>query len=173
MTQRFGPWSSGWQRYFEWAEIPQLTELVSLDGMLCPSLIDFETAEDWNHGVQVGERFEYSDLEYLLKRACACADCNVLAVYRNSPRHIDALPTSRQFAFAGYDLIEDLTRISALVNCGGFPESFSTSELNHFGLIDSFERASTVRESLARNNPQEAHAQCEVYAIWRLDTVAP
>jgi hypothetical protein len=169
VRQRFGPWSDGWRKYFEWAAIPQLEELVSFDGMLCPPLVDFEIEEDWNHGVQLGERFEYSDFEYVLERSRACRDCNLLAVYRNPPEHTSAVPASRKFAFVGYDLVEDLTRISALVNCGGFPESFSNSELNRFGLIDSFERASEVRVALARNNPEEMHAQCEKYAIWRFD----
>jgi hypothetical protein len=73
----------------------------------------------------------------------------------------------------GYDLIEEQTQISALTNCGGFPDVFRNEELNRFGLIDNFERASKVRSLLVQRHPEEHHAQCEMYAIWRLNESEP
>jgi hypothetical protein len=69
----------------------------------------------------------------------------------------------------GYDLIEEETQISAITNCGGFPDVFSNEELNRVGLISSFERAYEVRRLLAERHPEEPHAQCEMYALWRLN----
>jgi hypothetical protein len=49
-TERFDP-SDGekWQRYFEWAKIPALNEVVSLDACLCKHLINELLDEDWEH----------------------------------------------------------------------------------------------------------------------------
>ena len=69
----------------------------------------------------------------------------------------------------GYDLIDDQTQVSALTNCGGFPDVFRNDELNRFGLIDEFNRAREVKTQLAERYPEEAHAKCEMYAIWRLN----
>lgn len=78
-------------------------------------------------------------------------------------------PAPDAFNFVGYDLIEAQTRISALTNCGGFPDIFRNEELNHFGLIEGFDRALEIKRLLAALHPEETHAQCDMYAIWRLD----
>jgi hypothetical protein len=71
--------------------------------------------------------------------------------------------------FVGYDLIEEQTQISALTNCGGFPETFCNDELNQYGLVTSFTRALEIQRLLPECNPEEHHARCEMYAIWRLE----
>jgi hypothetical protein len=170
-TERFDP-SDGekWEKYCKWAEIPGITEIVSLDTLLCPHLINEFNGEDWSHIVNEDFRLNYFyDLEYLLRRVAEVRRKNVLGLYRNPANHIQAPPASGNFAFIGYDLIEEQTQISALNNCGGFPESFSNSELNQFGIISNFDRAAKVRVALAENNPNECHAHCELYAIWRMN----
>jgi hypothetical protein len=120
-TERFGPgadsWMKkadyGWARYFEWAKIPQLVEVVSLDGVLCPPLIREFNDEDWNHTVQVGERIEFGELNYLLKRVQGRHPRNVLTAIRN-PNGTQRLDEEIAWSFIGFDLIEDLTGISAL-----------------------------------------------------------
>jgi hypothetical protein len=82
--------------------------------------------------------------------------------------HIDIAPGAGDFIFMGYDLIEESTQISALTNCGGFPETFSNDELNRYGLISDFVRACEVKKLLPRHHPEEHHSKCELYAIWRL-----
>ncbi len=69
----------------------------------------------------------------------------------------------------GYDPIEEMTQISALTNCGGFPDVFANDELNPYGLLSHFDRAVEVWDNLKKLHPSESHAQCELYAIWRLD----
>jgi hypothetical protein len=51
-TERFDP-SNGqkWLGYVEWAKIPKLTEVVSLDSMLCSHLVTDFSDEDWKHNV--------------------------------------------------------------------------------------------------------------------------
>src|SRR6185295_6762926 len=108
-------------------------------------------------------------LDYLKERVAAISRRNILGLYRNPEGHIEAAPAPGNFCFVGYDLIEEQTQISAITNCGGFPDVFSNQELNRFGLLNSFDRASEVRRLLAKNHPEEPHAQCEMYALWRLN----
>jgi hypothetical protein len=170
-TKRFDP-SDGekWDSYCPWAKIPGLVEVVTLDGSLCPHLIKEFQDEDWRHIVCEDFRLDYFyHLHYLKQRVEGVSRKNILGLYRNPETHIDQAPTSENFGFCGYDLIEEQTQISAITNCGGFPDIFLNDELNRFGLIDSFDRACEVRQLLSDQHPEEPHAQCERYAIWRLN----
>lgn len=170
-TERFDP-SDGakWEGYCQWAKIPGLLEVVSLDTMLCPHLITKFLDEDWNHMVLEDFRLDYFyDLDYLTRRVRDLPKRNILGLYRNPEAHIVNAPAPGAFDFIGYDLIEEQTQISALTNCGGFPDVFHNDELNRFGLIGGFDRTSEVRHRLAERHPKESHAQCEMYAIWRLN----
>jgi hypothetical protein len=171
-TERFDP-SNGeaWRKYFAWAKIPALKEVVSLDMCLCGNLVKKLTDEDWKHIASencFGSGF-FKDLDYLLRRVQNEERRNVLGLYRNPAEHISTAPLNGDFTFVGYDLIEDATQISALTNCGGFPDAFSNEELNGCGLISEFERASEVKRLLLEKHPEDAHADCEMYAIWRLN----
>lgn len=170
-TESFGPQNGQrWLSYFEWAKIPQLEEVVSLDFMLNPRIVTTLIDEDWAHIVNADYRLSYfTDLPYLLSRITDGTACNILGLYRNPEYHIHEPPSSASFTFIGYDLIEEQTKISALTNCGGFPESFSNNQLNQFGLITDFQLADEISYSLRLNNPDEPHADCELYAIWRLN----
>jgi len=168
-TQPFAP-SDGerWSSYFEWANIPGLEEIVGLDSMLCPRIVTEFVDEDWEHMVCEDYRLGYfHHLEYLRDRVKDVSRRNILGLYRNPDTHLE-MPPGPGFMFCGYDLIEEMTQISAINNCGGFPETFQNCELNQFGLIGNFVRASEVRRLLQINNPQGPHANCELYAIWRL-----
>ena len=170
-VQRFDP-SDGekWESYVRFAKIPGLVEVVSLDMLVCPRLIQEFCDEDWDHLVNEDFRIAYFyHLDYLLERVQNVSRRNILGVYRNPERHIACAPAPGDFAFVGYDLIEEQTQISALTNCGGFPDVFQNEELNRFGLIDGFDRANEVRRLLAGRHPEEPHAQCELYALWRLN----
>lgn len=170
--ERFDP-SDGekWQKYIAWAKIDGLAEIVSLDSLLCRRLITEFTGEDWEHIVNENFRLNYFyHLDYLLQRIPAdIKRRNILGVHRNPETHITTPPASGDFTFIGYDLIEEQTQISAITNCGGFPDVFRNEELNRFGLIETFDRALEVRRLLAECHPEESHAQCEMYAIWRLN----
>ena len=169
-TRRFDPAESEkWRGYCEWAKIPKLVEIVSLDSLLCEHLIRELSYEDWAHNVHENFRLDYFyDFDYLMQRVRDLPRKNILGVYRNPENHSIPAP-AENFEFVGYDLIEEQTQISALTNCGGFPDVFRNDELNCFGLIADFNRAADVRRLLTERHPEEHHAQCEMYAIWRLN----
>lgn len=170
-TMRFDP-SEGekWQRYCEWAQIPSLTEIVSLDSMLCPRIVVEPNDEDWRHLAFVSMDFPtWKDLAYLKQRVRNVSRKNILGLYRNPEAHLTVPPDQGDFSFIGYDLVEDHTMISALTNCGGFPEVFRTDELNNFGLIEAFDRACEIKCRLPEHYPEEPHANCELYAVWRFN----
>ena len=170
-TERFDPMDGEkWQGYFEWAKIPALKEIVGLDSSLCPSFPNEIIDEDWNHIMTEDFCLRYFyHLDYLLKRVESIERRNILGLYRNPKSHITKVPADGNFKFCGYELIEEQTHISALTNCGGFPDVFRSGELNSLGLISEFERAQEVGKLLAEKHPKEPHAQCELYAIWRLE----
>jgi len=170
-TERFDP-SDGerWKKYVEWAKIPGLDEVVSLDAALCPHLINAPEEQDWQYIVKEDFRQDYFyDLDHLKVRTRGVQRRNVLGLYRNPESPIEAKPAAGDFGFLGYDLIEEETQISALTNCGGFPDVFQNEELNRFGLVGSFKRAHEIKGFLAERHPNDPHAQCEMYAIWRLN----
>jgi hypothetical protein len=170
-TECFDP-SDGekWLSYCRWANIQGLIEIVSLDCALCRHLVKEFLDEDWKHIVCENFRLDYFyHLDYLLQRVQITKRRNILGLYRNPDAHISFPPAARDFGFMGYDLIEEETQISALNNCGGFPDAFANNELNKYGLLDDFERSCEVRRLLAQRYPARHHAQCELYAIWRLN----
>ena len=169
--ERFDP-SDGekWHSYTQWANIPALEEVISLDTSLCPRIIREFGPDDWAQSMHADVAIDYfSNLEYLLQRVAGTPRKNILGLYRNPEAPIDQSPGAGEFVFVGYDLIEELTQISALTNCGGFPNSFSNSELNKYGLIETFDRAAELKIQLKVRNPEEAHANCELYAVWRME----
>ena len=154
-TKPFSPQDSErWQSYLDWAQISQLSELVSLDSMLNPHLITDIIDEGWNHIVNEDYRLSYfTNLDYMLTRLPNTPNRNILGLYRNPDSHITTPPAPASFEFLGYDLIEEQTQISALTNCGGYPETFSNSEINPFGLISDYPRASQIQDELYTKNP--------------------
>lgn len=170
-TERFDPADGEkWEKYFEWAKIPNLTEIVGLDSILCPHLPHEISDEDWLHVVNEDFRTDYFlHLDYLVERIKTQHRRNILGLYRNPTTHVSESPAVGDFTFMGYDLIEEQTQISALTNCGGFPDVFHNSELNCCGLILDFDRATEVKKLLAEKHPEEPHAQCEMYSVWLLN----
>ena len=70
------------------------------------------------------------------------------------------------YRFAGFDLVDEVTMISALTNCGGFEGAFESSDLSEIGLIEDISRAYEIRGELLARHPEERHACCTVWAIW-------
>lgn len=161
--------SERWRSYVEWSGLAQLREIVSLDGMLCPCVFEEMTDEDWRHGVQEGflTRLFY-ELDYLLERMGGDRRANVLALMQNPTTaefHSFADP---RFEFRGFDLVELMTGISALVNCGGFDKAFAPTDLSNCGLLTEHAKALEVRDRLRAEYPDEPHAHCDVWAIWQM-----
>ncbi|HEY6256993.1 MAG TPA: hypothetical protein VIY51_14495 [Xanthobacteraceae bacterium] len=167
-TKKFDP-SSGpaWQEYLECSGLSQLDELLSLDPVLCPTVLPDIKDTYWPHIVNEDFMLNFFlDLDFLLEQASGIAEKNVLGVFRNPPSPVPSgLP---HFGFVGYDLVDVTGSASALSNCGGFPEVFANAELSPQGLLKSHARAVEVQARLRELYPTEDHADCHVWAIFRL-----
>lgn len=155
----------------EFSQIPALREVVGLDCSLCPPVLDNFIEEDFEFFSEEFGCGTFNDLEHLIGRLEGLEPCNVLAIIRDPSEHIGRI-MEPGFCFAGYELLDDDSGISALTNCGGFPAAFSNEELNEVGLISDFQRAREVQCALGEYYPHEPHAQTTVYAIWRRDEYA-
>lgn len=167
-TERFdASFGDKWTKYISWSGLSQLEELVSLDTMLCPSVLSEIKDDYWPYIVNADFLLHYfTDLSFLRRQLPDPGDFNLLKVFRN-PEDAPAPDTLGSFYLLGYDLVELNTATSALSNCGGFPEAFENGELNAKGLISSFERAVVIRAALRERYPNEHHADCDVWAISR------
>jgi len=169
MTERFDARAGeAWHNYVAWSKLTQLTELVTLDSSLCEHVADEVLDDDWPHIVNEDFMLHYFlDLDYLLRRCGGAEGRNLLCVFRN-PEDQPVSPAGPQdFRFLGYDLIDEWSGPSALTNCGGFPLAFSNDELTNHGLLSSLRRAREVQQALRHHYPEEAHAMCDAWAIFR------
>jgi hypothetical protein len=171
-TERFDPTSSRWQTYIRWSKLTQLTDVITLDTVLCPAVVSEIDRDMWSH--IVNENFMltcFTDLQSLLARIGHARSMNVLAVMQNPAGHpSENVPEG--FSFKGFDLVERMTQVSALTNCGGYPEVFANSELNPHGLLDDFARALQVQRELREKHPEEPHATCDRWAIYRSESLS-
>jgi hypothetical protein len=166
-TQRFTPEDKSWNKYIEWSGLTQLKEVVSLDGSLCPTILPDIKAEYWPH--IVNEEFMlnfFLDFDFLIEQIKNIEKKNVLCVFRN-PQQMLPAPLAANFKFVGYDLLEVNGGLSALTNCGGFPDVFANTELSEAGLLTDFGRASQVQALLHSLHPNDPHANCDLWAIFR------
>lgn len=166
--RKFGPGNPGWDEYIKWSGLSQLVEVCSLDTMLNLSLFQELTAEDWQHNIHEDFCISYfREADYVMERLRSETESiNILGVARE-PDHQPRLADQR-FVFCGYDLIGE-GDISALTNCGGFEKAFDNAQLSEMGLLDQYETARTVQDALRYHYPDEHHADCNLWAIWRLE----
>src|SRR5215470_11372096 len=153
-TQPFTPTDGDrWIDYVKWSGLTQLQEVVSLDGMLCPTLLPEVKDEYWPHIVQEDFMLNYFlDFDYLMAQVAAIEKKNVLCVFRN-PVEPPQAPLAAQFRFLGFDLVDVQNSASALTNCGGFPRAFANSELARVGLLPELQRAIERQAALRSGYP--------------------
>jgi len=157
-----------WRDHVAWAKLPQITEIVSTDELLCPHVVAELRDEDWAHLVQAdGLLHFFRDVEHLVRRCGRIDGRNLLCVFREPERHPELAHDTYDFRFEGYDLADRDGSTSALTNCGGFPKAFAPTALNERGLLPSLELARSVQQALAREYPDEHHARCWVWAVFR------
>jgi hypothetical protein len=166
----FGPEAGErWNRYLAWSRLTHLRELVSLDTILCPEVPESLVPADWEHNVHEDyQTTHFRSFSYLRKRVAGTGPVNLLAIVRNPPSDPVSLPQG--FSFEGFDVVDVHGDVSALTNCGGFDDVFSGSELSRVGLLSELRRAKEVRRDLRSRYPQEGHAVCDVWAVWRWTT---
>jgi hypothetical protein len=169
-VEAFGPKSGDvWDSYVKQSGLKQLIEVITLDGILCNDIIRELTPEDWKHNVSEDYVFFYfRDLDYLLKRLGDYDGVNILAIVRNPDEECRTQSFDERFVFQGYDLIDVQGGISALTNCGGFEKAFDNDELSNIGLFSTLKRAGEVQKLLCKNYPDNPHANCNIWAIWKM-----
>src|SRR3954452_4104585 len=156
-----------WDDYIAWSRLTQLEELVSLDGMLCPTVLPEIKDEFWPHIVNENFMLDFFvDYDFLKEQVAEIHKKNVLCVFRNPIERPNA-PCFADFHFLGYDLVDQQCIASALTNCGGFPDVFDNSELSPVGLLTDLDRGGEVQRRLRSLYPDHPHADCNVWAIFR------
>lgn len=159
---------AAWEKYVAWSGLKHLDEVVSLDPMLCPTLLPEIKDSYWPHIVSEDFMLNFFvDLEFLLEQLADGRETNVLCVYRNPESQPPPYEGRTNFEFLGYDLVDVHGSASALTNCGGFPDVFDNKELSSKGLLTSHSRAFQVQADLRAKHPEEHHADCHVWAISR------
>jgi hypothetical protein len=168
-TEKFSPTDGdGWKKYIDWCGLTQLVEVVGLDGMLNPPVLTLKDTY-WRYIVNEDYMLDYfTDLDFLRSELRDRQRINLLGTIRAPSVDVSRMVWDG-FSFLGYELLDQDNSISALTNCGGFPESFRNDELSERGLILSFRRAVEIQQDLKRLNPQEHHADTNIWAIFRFD----
>jgi hypothetical protein len=159
---------SSWLNYVKWSRLTHVKEIVSLDGVLNDLVFQPNYEKEIDEIAFNKHLFLpfFKRIEYVKEKASSLEYYNLLAVIKE-PSQEKQVKLEKDFDFIGYDLIEKEGDISALTNCGGFDETFDTQEQNEYGLISDYERAKEIQRELRKNNPQELHADCFLYEIWR------
>lgn len=163
-----------WNKYIEWSKLTHLTEVVSLDKMLNENLFepDYDNPEDWNfiHTDGIYQTGFFTTAEYVLSKTKSTARFNFLKLVLRPDQECKNIKVD-DYEFMGYELLDHEYGNSALTNCGGFDETISPMDLNSFGLIDDYEKACDIRKRLLENYPEEHHANTNIIAIWRHQTI--
>ncbi len=153
--------------YRAFSGFAHISELVTLDLIMCPEVIGNLRANDWQHNVH--ENFLtpfFRDADYLLARQPLDPANHQLIAALKCPVASDDLPDG--FARCGYDIMDSSVGNSTLTNCGPIPKAFSPSEVNNFGLIDDRERAFAIRDAMRTLLPEDPHlGACEVWLLAR------
>ena len=144
-----------------------ITELVTLDLMMCPDLVDELRIEDWEYNVQEDFRTElFRDSSYLLSRQRLDASKHQLIAVLECPPAKFVVPNG--FTICGYDIMDSYFGNSTLTNCGPIPEAFKPTDVNDFGLIDDRDNAFAIRDKMRALQPDDDHlGACEVWLLAR------
>lgn len=166
-VERFGPPDSAWRDFVGWSGLTNLEEVVGLDSLLNrPALAEIED-EYWKHIVNEDHMLDFfTDFDFMLRQLPDIQGLNILGVIKAPTQDVSELDWS-DFRFLGYELLDQDNAISALTNCGGFPEAFTIRDLTEIGLVASFDRATEVQQALRTFYPEERHADCNIWAIFR------
>lgn len=173
-VKRFDPaCGERWREFIDWSGLTQLREVVSLDIILCPNVIQDLTDEDWQHNVQESFMLTlFHDLSYLVRRVGEEGQVNILALLQNPTEEEVQSFSDRRFELRGFDLVELQTGISAVANnCGGFDKVFARSSLSECGLLTDYAHALRVQKRLREEYPDEPHAHCDLWAIWQMKAI--
>jgi len=154
-------------RFREFSGFSHIAELVTLDSMMCPDLVDELRNKDWEYNVQEDFRTSlFRDADYLLSRQSLDASKHQLIAALECPPVQFVVPVG--FTICGHDIMDSYFGNSTLTNCGPIPEAFKPTEVNELGLIDDRDRAFAIRDTMRRLQPDDPHlGACEVWLLAR------
>lgn len=160
MTVRF-------QAYQSFSGFAAITELVTLDSMMCPDIITELRAEDWEYNVHEDCRTElFRDVSYILSRQPLDGSKHQLIAAYERPNGTEHVPMG--FVLCGHDIMDAYLGNSTLTNCGPIPEAFSPSDVNQYGLIDDRDKAFRIRDTMRQLQPDDPHlGACDVWLLAR------
>lgn len=155
--ERFDASSPQWQEYLDFIEVPNLTEIRTIDMTLNPCVDDCGSIEC--EVDQIGDLLSMlptpkSEREYVLLIKDALIN--------------KELPS--QWHFLGFDLAPDKTFTSSLSNCGAWKGRLEplTKRLNAYGLL-TLQDALKAREVLPREwGADEPQAVVSIWALYEL-----
>ena len=157
----------GWKDYIAFSGFTHITELVTLDCIMCPVVIRDLVDEDWNHNIQEAYRiFFFRNAEYLLRRPPLDPVRHHLLALVECPDGTESVPVG--FTPCGFDIVDSSFGNSTLTNCGPLPEAFDPSAVNTFGLLSDVQTAMEVRDKIRQQRPDDWHCcACEVWQVAR------
>lgn len=158
---------SSFEDYCRFSGFMQLTELVTLDSLMCRNLIVELCDEDWKHNIHEGFRTDwFHSADYLLNRQPLDRSRHQVIAAAEAP--VGELDCPPGFERCGYDIMDDCLGKSTLTNCGPIPEAFSPSMVNQLGLLDDGDVAFEVRDKMRTLEPDDGHlGKCEVWLVAR------
>lgn len=149
------------KEYEVFSNVTGKSEIVSFDILLCGMINELDPAGT------AGFIREVADWKSLLQVPMK-SDEQIIAYYMNPAESYQHHILPDGFEFCGYDLSEYETSISAITNCGRlFDKVIPYGELNRFGLLGEHSRAVSIRKLLLDTYPNENHADCAIYELWR------
>jgi len=165
--KRFAEGHESWKKYIQWSGQSAVKEIVTFDRMLCEPVIEDLIDEDWLHNIHADNMtYFFSEFSYLLKRIEFDSVLHSILELTKRPDS-DVVPTE-SFQFCGYDIMDSDDSISVLLNCGPFPDMFSSDNTNSFGLVEKLDDANRIAENIRAANPDEYHCRdCRVWGIAR------
>lgn len=166
---RFTPGHArGWDGYVEFSGFQHIEELISMDSMLCPDLIDEIEEADWAHNVQKDFRLTwFHDLEYLLRRMkWRPEEHQVLGILENP---IERVSPPKGFMQVGFDIVDQYNGISTLTNCGQMPDIFVPADVNCYGLLNELSAAERICAKMHANHFDDGHLNnCSIWQVARM-----
>jgi hypothetical protein len=160
-----------WEGYVGFSGFEHVKEIVTLDGILGQDMSRRDAYAEadflvWQHDLPVTC---YHDLPFLIKKMADQdpATYQILAI-RLEPNPYDHLTPVPGFSFVGFDLMDRYGGNSTLTNCGGYPAIFGPQDINASGLLSDYDRARHIRIQVSTQYPEDDHADCLMWGIWRM-----
>ena len=166
IRERFTPsMVDRWNGYCGFSGFGDITELVTLDSIMCPDVITELCDDDWQYNVHEDFRTElFRDADYLLKRQPLDPTMHQLIGACEHPDGSESMPDG--FTFCGYDIMDSYFGNSTLTNCGPIPEAFTPRDVNRYGLVEKLDAALTIRDTMRRLQPDDPHlGKCDVWLL--------